>query len=56
VYIVVLPHDYDYDVAGSRLSRRLLTAHLSLFPRRFQLPIPLGMDLLLMPCEQCPSA
>jgi hypothetical protein len=31
------------------LSRGLLAAILPLFPRRLQLPIPLGLNLLLMP-------
>jgi len=34
-----------------RSSRGLLAAILPLFPRRLQLPIPLGLDLLLMPGE-----
>jgi hypothetical protein len=32
-------------------SRRPLAAILPLFPRRVQLPIPLGLNLLLMPGE-----
>ena len=32
-------------------SRGLLAAILPLFPRRVQLPIPLGLNLLLMPGE-----
>ena len=32
-------------------SRGLLATNLPLFPRRLQLPIPLGLNLLLMPGE-----
>jgi len=44
----------DCRQAGSNpfhLSRGLLAAILPMFPRRFQLPIPLGLNLLLMPGE-----
>jgi hypothetical protein len=33
------------------LSRGALAAILSLFPRRLQFPVPLGVNLLLMPGE-----
>jgi hypothetical protein len=33
------------------LSRSPLVAILPLFPRSFQLPLPLGLNLLLMPSE-----
>src|SRR5271157_1978027 len=36
--------------------RSLLAANLPLFSRRLQLPIPLGVDLLLTPGRACPSA
>jgi hypothetical protein len=39
-----------------RSSRGLLAAILPLFPRRLQLPIPLGLNLLLVPGEHVPSA
>jgi hypothetical protein len=32
-------------------SRGLLATNLPLFPRRLQLPVPLGLNLLLMPGE-----
>jgi hypothetical protein len=37
-----------------RSSRGPLAATLPLFPRRLQLPIPLGENLLLMPAEHVP--
>jgi hypothetical protein len=37
-----------------RSSRGPLVAILPLFPRRLQLPIPLGENLLLMPAEHVP--
>ncbi len=36
-------------VAPKRVSRSLLPANLLLFSRHLQLPIPLGLDLLLAP-------
>ncbi len=44
-------HCKEFLVAHRFLSRGRLAAILLLFPRRLQLPIPLGLDLLLMPGE-----
>lgn len=42
----------DFPQTGSlRFSRDLLATTLPLLPRRLQLPIPLGLDLLLVPGE-----
>ena len=39
------------EVIHFHLSRGLLATNLPLFPRRLQLPIPLGLNLLRLPVE-----
>jgi hypothetical protein len=44
-------HRKEFLVGHGFPSRGPVAAILPLFPRRHQLPIPLGLNLLLMPCE-----